>query len=1544
MDKRIDSYKRKLLDTGRRNRLINFKKSYISTVELITDDFYKLYEELTNGQVFTFAKLFDELDDFIDLDESEVKDRLANALGKTVYYKKRYDSAEIEEIRTRFKPLKGQKYVYSSSVTNLMNRVLLLLKKKSQLYYEETGVNALYLCFGFLNYKEEKQDYLAPLVLVPVSLHQKTIQDNFKIKALDEDYNLNENLIHKFNQEYKIDLKPNKEDMKLDEYLAYVNAKVSKLGFSVDEEVWLGLFSFSKIMLYRDISSNDDLIKNSEVIKAFCDKPSKLNQNQKLQEINLDYAEDISSQNQVLYADSSQYKSIYYAKKGLSFVLQGPPGTGKSQTITNILAELIGQDKKVLFVCEKKSALEVVYRNLKKKSLDIYALPLFDTKVNKKDIVKGIYENLVGIQDNRVTMSEKAKEILSSLDNSKKEFGNYLDTITTKLEPINLSLYDIVSLIEKYDDAPLLDFTIRNVLNVSDKAFKDYLNKISYFSAVLKTLGDKPEEHPFYLFNRNKLSLSEANSLKKSFKECYDKIDILIKALQVFREKLSIEINSFDHFQEVISFIEALTHLKHVDEKYLEYTNLTPLSEALDIIIKNYKENQILKKEFMSKYKLSFLDLDSEALLTELKEKYNTKLKRAFGFKKLDSMLEDYLLVKRNLKYDEEISDLEALNKYKKNYYETASKEILIKEKFEELYFGSLTNFDELKELINSLACVEKAKNYVTLLKPIKEVIALSNEEENSLFIEITKAKLIDSFNNSIDGLKALNEYFDYDLTKENPLLIYKRLKLQLFEFERVNEYIDFIKAYQQIDSVLNSFKKEALIKKVKADELTNAFIKRFMILYLDEYFLTHQNLESYTNTYLNKLLMKYQINDNKMFEIAKTKIKENVTNSWPQLDSIMSNNYEVKTLVSEANKKRKLKTLRVLFNEIPHILKDLKPIIMSSPLSVATYLDPNKYHFDCVIFDEASQITAENAIGAMYRSDQVIIVGDNEQLPPTSFFDSVDDEEDEEDYNIYESILDQALVTLPKIMLKWHYRSKDESLITFSNNEIYHDLTSFPSFIQSENLGVKYVYVEDAIYEHGKRVNMKEAKKVVDLVIEHIKVNPSKSLGVVTFNMAQQAYIERLINKQRILDPTIEEFFNEDKIESFFVKNLETVQGDERDVIILSTTFGKDEKNKISMNFGPINKDGGYRRLNVAITRAKEKVILCSSMRPSDFKMESTNNRGVIMLHDYIDFASKAYESTFLGNDEIDGVISSINKQLNEKGYKTVTNLGCSGYHIDLAVKSPFNENEFALAILSDGKNYQALKTIRDKNHLMDEVLKQRGWKLLHVWSLNYEKNKTAILDEILKLINDGYKEEKYLDKEPVQFEIKTEKNELKVEELFSFYPDAKKIINDKLMDLADKITTLDLIVNELAPIKIDELKKLVLPLYGKSRLSDSVSLLIDKDIEALMDTKKYYKVIGFILKSSNLYGVSFRRYQFGLYYPDVNDIYVEELENGFEAIISKIKTSSRKILFQTFNELVGYAKGSTLTFNTFDNVLNILQDKGVIKVDKEFIEYIGN
>ncbi|MBO5683870.1 MAG: hypothetical protein J6R92_02880, partial [Akkermansia sp.] len=467
----------------------------------------------------------------------------------------------------------------------------------------------------------------------------------------------------------------------------------------------------------------------------------------------------------------------------------------------------------------------------------------------------------------------------------------------------------------------------------------------------------------------------------------------------------------------------------------------------------------------------------------------------------------------------------------------------------------------------------------------------------------------------------------------------------------------------------------------------------------------------------------------------------------------------EVSILKRELQKKTRLKSLRRLFGEIPNLATALKPCFMMSPLSVSIFLGSEAYNFDLVIFDEASQVHTEDAIGAIMRGKQVIIVGDDKQLPPTSFFrttmseDDFDDEDAEEYYDdaSFESILAEAKASgFREHCLRWHYRSRQEDLIAFSNIKLYGgNLVTFPSTtVKAPDCGVEFVHVVDGCYERkkSKGTNPREAQKVAELVFEHFrKYGKERSLGVVAFSEAQQSAIEAAILDYRRKDDMFELFFNEDAEEAFFVKNLENVQGDERDTIIFSVGYAKDETGKMYMNFGPLNRVGGERRLNVAVTRAKHNVKLVSSILPTDIDLDRTNAEGVKLLRSYLEFAQQgidALTNEVTYNSQIVECESpfeeSVYDYLTSRGYQVQTQVGCSDYRIDMAVKHPTINGKFAIGIECDGATYHSSRTARERDRLRQAVLEDMGWTLYRIWSTDWIKSpesQGAKLEEAIRV-----------------------------------------------------------------------------------------------------------------------------------------------------------------------------------------------------------------
>lgn len=437
-----------------------------------------------------------------------------------------------------------------------------------------------------------------------------------------------------------------------------------------------------------------------------------------------------------------------------------------------------------------------------------------------------------------------------------------------------------------------------------------------------------------------------------------------------------------------------------------------------------------------------------------------------------------------------------------------------------------------------------------------------------------------------------------------------------------------------------------------------------------------------------------------------------------------------------EANKQKRHIPLRRLFQQAGDTAKALMPCFLMSPLSVAQFLPAGSLTFDLVVMDEASQLRPEDALGAIARARQVVIVGDPKQLPPTNFFVSdnqpANSDDDEMQQEEDESILDAAAAVLPvRRRLLWHYRSRHPSLIRFSNSTFYdQSLILFPSSNEpTDALGVRYEHVADGCF--SARVNLPEARRMVDAAISFLRQHPSMSLGLVTTNQPQQVLVAEELERRMTEIPEAAEYMAEwgKTLEPLFVKNLENVQGDERDAILVSTVYGRNDDGHLFQRFGPINSQVGHRRLNVLFTRAKRYLCVFSSLTPDDIRVDETSSRGVKALRDFLSYAKTGQLSgTLIGTREPDSEFEvSVAQRLEALGWEVEKQVGVAGYFIDLAVRHPSKPGRFVLGIECDGSRYHSAKSVRDRDRLRQQVLEDLGWSIARVWSLDWYRDPTV-------------------------------------------------------------------------------------------------------------------------------------------------------------------------------------------------------------------------
>lgn len=482
---------------------------------------------------------------------------------------------------------------------------------------------------------------------------------------------------------------------------------------------------------------------------------------------------------------------------------------------------------------------------------------------------------------------------------------------------------------------------------------------------------------------------------------------------------------------------------------------------------------------------------------------------------------------------------------------------------------------------------------------------------------------------------------------------------------------------------------------------------------------------------------------DDEFTKVSREWIRAKLCANLPATDSIQRNS-EWGILRHEITKKKQHKPLRQLLQEIPAVVLRLTPCLLMSPLSIAQYLSAEASNFDLVVFDEASQIPVWDAIGAMARGKQVVMVGDPKQLPPTNFFgrsEGTDGDDDVVDGDL-ESILDECLgASLPTRNLSWHYRSRHESLIAFSNHRYYGGgLVTFPSPV-TDDRAVSFHLVKGRYEKGGARINQPEAQALVADLVSRLKRpgfrESGLTIGVVTFNSEQQGLIEDLLDDERRKDPGLEPYFSEMELEPVFVKNLESVQGDERDIMYFSITYGPDMAGTVSMNFGPLNRDGGERRLNVAVTRARHELRVFTSLRGEQMDLSRTKANGVRDLKHFLEFAELGPRALAEAHHGSQGDFESpfeaaVATALGRKGWQVHTQIGASSFRVDLGVVHPDFAGRYLAGVECDGATYHRSATARDRDKLREQVLRGLGWEIVRIWSTDWWVNPGGTLERV--------------------------------------------------------------------------------------------------------------------------------------------------------------------------------------------------------------------
>ncbi len=1348
-DGRVEQWQRKLLDLTKRNRLLNLSKSAVA-VKLFCPDIASLEDELASNQSFDFITAGDTPYANEARDKELFKFKVGNDL-QTEFAK--------EQLKSNI--------LIANNSSKKLEKNLLSLYRKSKNDIEEGGSNTLFLAVGMLKWKETPESdrtFQAPLILLPAELIRKSARSKIKIKQRDgEDPIFNATLIEFLQNDYEVDLSRLNEELPKDEsgidvdvIWTFVRDKIKDIkGFEVVEELVLSTFSFAKYLMWKDLKDRVNDLKSNMFVKHLVDNPQKTYE-QDVQFIDQNDVDNLLKPTDVfapLNADSSQLVAIDASTKTQDFVLEGPPGTGKSETIANIICHNLAKGKKVLFVAEKMAALNVVYSRLHKIGLDHLCLELHSKKANKRAIL----EQLKKSWSTRETASSKDwSENADKLFNMRKSLNAYVNELH-KESSLGITPRQAISRYVRYKDITKVNLGWGDSYENSHVGSKEDLDDL-YDTAKKLGLAFSDIEN----LNLSDLSIIQNDNWSHAWQS---KLILAIKKVKNSTQILR------KHFAEVVDLLQ-LTDIDEYNENYSElYVLVSSLIEQktsqLSFVYKQSARDEIGKLKLLTKYKTITDELFS-----------NSKLK--FALDKISShstsdWLTSFQIAQQKiwpLKWFAKRKIIKALNiagvhgeitfeelSLLNEINSTAQKVTKYISDFEQdkIWQGWDTSGEHLsskyKESIGLFNITRKVagrlSNPSALISNLKEKVVDNFEFYQSSALATVSDNYSESyseFKKDIDAFKALGGTAAVDSTI--PEFIHSCDEVISLE-PKINVWCNWLEAKKVasskgLHSVITCLEGREIKAEDAVHQTTNALCAWLAPILIDR----SDALRTFRTSQHENLIEEFRDLDVLVATTTAEYISSIVAAGTPDPNSPQSP-AEYGVLSKEFHKKSNHKPIRKLITEMGEKLLHLTPCFMMSPLSVSQFLPAHFNAFDLVVFDEASQITVWDAVGTIARGKNVIIVGDPKQMPPTNFFSksSSDDLTDEADL---ESILDQALsARLTHHRLTGHYRSRHESLIAFSNSHYYENsLVTFPCAETKES--AVSLHKIDGLYSKGKnRNNIKEANAVADYIVERLSDKRKKyTIGVVTLNSEQQRCIEDCLDDRRRKYPDLEPFFQGNKnYDPIFVKNLESVQGDERDIIIISLGYGPVEPlaKTMSMNFGPLNKQGGERRLNVAITRATTEIHVFSSFDYTMIDLSRTSALAVKHLKYFLEYAEKgpiALPETAEANYGIDQFDSyfeeSVAYALREKGWIVQTQIGVSKFRIDLGVIHPNKPGQFLAGIECDGATYHGSPAARDRDRVRHIILENLGWKLLRIWSTDYFIDEKAIIEKLHNQLND--------------------------------------------------------------------------------------------------------------------------------------------------------------------------------------------------------------
>jgi len=1324
---RVARWKDKLLDLTLRNSLLNFRPGK-RAVSLAALDIGAIEDALALGSTLSIVPRPNRTS---GRDEGLMETQTGIVLDDA-WVQQRWDGGEL---------------VAQHTEADLAKRMLELYRY-ARSAMEETGTVSVYLAVGFMRWRKSASDRerLAPLLLVPITIERGTGTRPFRIQAAEDDTRVNITLLKLLEKDYglvdaRLETLP-EDEAGVDVPLVlqrFQQLVLSQSGWEVVKTCSLAPFTFTKFLMWKDLEDNSELLLHNDVVRQIFDggetafpvvEPF-------LDESDLDKKKRPQDLLTVLDADPTQLSAIVGVSQGNSFVLQGPPGTGKSQTITNVIAQALAEGSTVLFVSQKMAALEVVHRRLAAVGLGPFCLELHSHKASKRSVIEQLRAARAA-----AGAAEPAQWVEQArlLEQHRDQLNDYAALLRAP-SGFGPSVHGGLSALIGTRDAPELTLESRPLTRERWLSAQEVITQLEVAGRDVP----EPAQHPWRGCHRPEWSPKWQRELVGTLTKLQSAATTLASATGEFRTLLKLQ-GGQDH-----PSIDALLQLavvlasSPVPPRELVEGNQQTIEVQLGEWSAQLGERASLWGQLSERYEGGLLERDLTALHGSF-----TKWAEAFFLFAFFMLWSSRAAVKvfartslaSNSKLLEDLSAARRIQDLDGSLAAAPGPSLL-----GSVWRGRNTDPGSVQDM---MAWSVQARSAIITVAPMPDQ-KVTRGRLRGLVTE--DAELFQAGNPAHGVLRAFQdahrEYMDLLRRAElelGPLgttlgEVGSRASCATDNAEALSAWCAWVRAATNARKHgLGPAADQLEAGSLRSEKLAGAIRRALLLDWWEELLEREHKLAQFRGTDHEALIERFGQLESDWTDVARALVRARIAKRIPDADAPG----EMRILERELQKKTRHKPLRVLFRDVPTIIRALKPCMLMSPLSVAKYVAAGGEPFDLVVFDEASQIPPWDAIGAIARGRQVAVVGDSRQLPPTSFFSREDDDDgDEEDLEDLESILDEAIAArLPQLSLGWHYRSRHESLIAFSNHYYYDNrLNTFPSPEETvAGLGVQFRKV-DGHYDRGRsRTNPKEAEAIVQEVVSRLSDpdRASTSIGIVTFNSQQQRHIEDLLDRARQQHSAIEGFFSDAVLEPVFVKNLENVQGDERDVMMFSICYGPDAGGHITMNFGPLNRRGGERRLNVAVTRAREELLVFSTLTADQIRLSSTRSVGVKHLRAFLDYARRGpiaiQEAVSVApTEDTDSPFEDeVRAVLQTHGWEVHTQVGCSGYRVDLGVVDPDRPGRYLLGVECDGATYHSSANARARDRQRQGVLEYLGWTIHRVWSTDWWHRQSLEIDRL--------------------------------------------------------------------------------------------------------------------------------------------------------------------------------------------------------------------